>query len=72
MQIYFKIVDVPIEAKLVPLRQKRKKGRPSKAKRALVSMNEVDKVENEKKNCLKCIPNCMSFNVSQGTPLLAV
>lgn len=36
MKIRLKLVDVPTEAKLIPLGQKRKRGRPAKAKKALI------------------------------------
>lgn len=36
MKIRLKLVDVPTEAKLIPLGQKRKRGRPAKAKPALI------------------------------------
>ena len=36
MEIRLKMVDVPAEAKVIPLGQKRKRGRPSKARKALI------------------------------------
>lgn len=36
MKIRLKLVDVPNEAKLIPLGQKRKRGRPAKSKKALI------------------------------------
>ncbi|RMZ95911.1 hypothetical protein BpHYR1_026499 [Brachionus plicatilis] len=62
---YFKLYTIPLEIKNLPMGEKRKRGAPKKATKALVRMNDRDTVDNIKLS-LKKLKALKQLNTDDG------